>query len=93
MMRVEETSAGLMGYRPLFKGTVAPISATYELALHGNTLNDLRRIAKHHGLGIIEAIEQALDDWIQSNGHPITDGPGQVIAAHQQALETGRDYP
>lgn len=81
------TTPGGKGFR------VEPISAIYSLHVAGPELQELRRIAKENGYGIQEAILRALDDYIACNGQVFMDGPGAVLAAHAQAINTGSPYP
>lgn len=73
------------------KTRVDPISAIYELSIAGDDLKALRRLGKDGGA--IWAIEQAIQDYIATNGNQPCESPASVLAAHVQAFETGSQYP
>lgn len=53
------------------RSKVEAVSMTFEVALHGPTLNALRRVAQRHHLSLEEALAAAVDDWINldANSH------------------------
>lgn len=69
MIAVSETSAGLMGFRARRNGRVDPDSATFEVALNGTTLAQLRAAAAVHHIGVGEAILRAIEYFNATQGN------------------------
>lgn len=51
------------------RAKVEAISMTFEVAVHGPTLDALRQVARHHHLSLEEAVQAAVDDWIATDGN------------------------
>lgn len=75
-LAVVQTSQASFGGRPPLTATprtnkVEATSMTFEVAVHGSTLVALRRVAQRHHLSLEEAIQAAVDDWINlhANSH------------------------
>lgn len=95
MLAVEETSRALLGASRT-KGRTPRVEAdsmTWELAAYGPSLNALRAVARLHKISLEEAIRNALDDYISTQGISLLDGIGATLAQHQEAMERGEAYP
>ena len=69
--RVEEASQGNLGFLFVRSG-LEPTSQIFSLHIAGDSLAQLRRIAKRKGLDAATAVEMALDDFISTDGnHPL----------------------
>lgn len=60
------------------KSTIEATSMTFEVAAHGSTLHALRRVATRHHLSLEEAIQAAVDDWINLDGNSHLWAPSEV---------------
>lgn len=93
MLSVETTSEALLGeyLRGAIRGRrVTPISATYQIHVNGETLEQLSWIGKGDVQG---AIEEAIQAYIALGGLYQLESMSDVLAQHHQALEKGMVYP